>query len=175
MIRTISTFGVVVAAIAAASAQEIEIEHWTHDGCVIGGQAALPVYALTGGRARVEAGQYRNCNSIIDSSIRSCEQAIRLPQGWPNEEHPECLAFLESEVHGCVGHYESQRSKCEPVDGHGSKTYSDGSRYEGDLVDGAAHGLGVMTWTDGSRYEGDFVDGAAHGQGAKTWPNGDRY
>jgi len=32
-----------------------------------------------------------------------------------------------------------------------------------------------MTWTDGSKYEGQFVNGKMEGKGIKTWPNGNTY
>lgn len=34
-------------------------------------------------------------------------------------------------------------------------------------------GPGVQEWTDGSRYEGDFLNGVKHGDGTFTWPNGE--
>lgn len=32
-----------------------------------------------------------------------------------------------------------------------------------------------MTWPDGTKYEGEFVNGKMTGQGVKTWPNGNKY
>lgn len=34
-------------------------------------------------------------------------------------------------------------------------------------------GLSVQEWPDGSRYEGDFMDGLKHGRGKYTWRNGE--
>ncbi|OPZ58557.1 MAG: MORN repeat protein [Candidatus Aminicenantes bacterium ADurb.Bin508] len=56
--------------------------------------------------------------------------------------------------------------------GRGIQTKPDGGRYVGDWVDGKKHGKGVMTWPEGARYEGDFVDGNFHGKGTYTWPEG---
>lgn len=35
------------------------------------------------------------------------------------------------------------------------------------------NGPGVQEWTDGSRYEGEFLNGLKHGNGIFTWPNGE--
>lgn len=34
-------------------------------------------------------------------------------------------------------------------------------------------GLGVQEWPDGSRFEGEFVNGFKHGNGKYTWRNGE--
>ena len=36
-------------------------------------------------------------------------------------------------------------------------------------------GYGVMLWPDGTKYEGEFVNGKMEGKGTKEWPNGNRY
>lgn len=48
-------------------------------------------------------------------------------------------------------------------------------RYEGENVDGVAHGKGVLTSADGRRYEGTFVRGKAEGYGKIIFPNGTVY
>ena len=32
-----------------------------------------------------------------------------------------------------------------------------------------------MTWTDGTRYQGQFINGKMDGRGLKTWPNGNTF
>ena len=59
--------------------------------------------------------------------------------------------------------------------GKGICTCPDGSKYEGDFVDGKESGKGVYTWPDGGKYEGDFVDGQRTGKGVHTWPDGGKY
>ena len=54
-------------------------------------------------------------------------------------------------------------------------TYTDGSRYDGEIHNGKWHGLGTYIYSDGSRYAGDWRDGKKHGQGTYTWPDGGRY
>lgn len=57
----------------------------------------------------------------------------------------------------------------------GSFTWPNGSRYEGEFLDGKHTGKGVFTLPNGNRYEGDFVDGKRTGKGVFTWPNKERY
>jgi gag-polyprotein putative aspartyl protease/MORN repeat len=54
-------------------------------------------------------------------------------------------------------------------------TWPDGDRYEGEIHDGKANGLGVQTWGKGNRYDGEFRDGMPNGLGVFTWPNRSRY
>ena len=54
-------------------------------------------------------------------------------------------------------------------------TYTDGSRYEGEMRDGKRHGRGTYTWPDGTRYEGDWHEGRKHGRGTYTWADGTRH
>ena len=34
-------------------------------------------------------------------------------------------------------------------------------------------GKGTYTWSDGTKYEGEAIDGIAEGKGTYTYPNGD--
>ena len=54
-------------------------------------------------------------------------------------------------------------------------TYSDGSRYEGDIRDGKRHGQGTFIWAEGGRYEGEWRNDKRTGWGTETWTNGNRY
>lgn len=47
--------------------------------------------------------------------------------------------------------------------------------YEGDCVDGQAHGQGTAHGADGAFYQGGFAHGAASGHGVKLYANGDAY
>lgn len=42
-----------------------------------------------------------------------------------------------------------------------------------EVGDERRQGFGVQEWTDGSKYEGDFVDGLKHGKGRYSWRNGE--
>ena len=55
----------------------------------------------------------------------------------------------------------------------GKWTYSDGSSYEGEMLDGEFHGKGKYTWASGDVYEGDWVIGERNGKGKFTFADGD--
>ena len=56
-----------------------------------------------------------------------------------------------------------------------SFVWSDGSRYDGDVIDGELNGNGEYVWPDGSHYEGEFLNGNPHGMGIYSWPDGSQY
>jgi hypothetical protein len=37
------------------------------------------------------------------------------------------------------------------------------------------HGKGVETWNDGSKYEGNYVNGKKQDKGTYTWADGSKY
>ena len=45
------------------------------------------------------------------------------------------------------------------MSGKGVFLEADGTRYEGEWIDGRLAGFGVKSRPDGSRYEGEWVDG----------------
>lgn len=49
--------------------------------------------------------------------------------------------------------------------GPGTRTWEDGSRYEGQWENGAASGFGKLSHADGDIYEGSWQKGMAHGEG----------
>lgn len=52
---------------------------------------------------------------------------------------------------------------CVLLDGRGELYTQEGSRYEGDFVDGKRHGHGEMLWYNGDRYIGEWKDDNIHG------------
>ena len=48
-------------------------------------------------------------------------------------------------------------------------------KYEGEIRNGLAHGLGTLTWTDGNKYEGEFKHGKLSGQGTLILTSGNKY
>lgn len=49
---------------------------------------------------------------------------------------------------------------------------ADGSKYSGDLLNGAPHGMGKNLYPDGAEYTGEWFDGRKHGFGTFVYPNG---
>ena len=53
----------------------------------------------------------------------------------------------------------------------GKLEYSDGSLYNGDLINGEIrYGTGSFSWGTGESYEGTWVDDAPSGKGKMIWP-----
>ncbi|XP_037553748.1 ankyrin repeat and MYND domain-containing protein 1 [Nematolebias whitei] len=61
------------------------------------------------------------------------------------------------------------------ADGFGVQELSDGSRYEGDFLDGLKHGKGRYTWKHGAYYEGFFYKDFKHGDALYSWPSGHKF
>lgn len=57
------------------------------------------------------------------------------------------------------------------------KTYAfaDGTKYEGEMLNGKMHGTGIYTWANGNQYEGDWVNGKMSGKGKYTCRNGRQF
>jgi hypothetical protein len=57
----------------------------------------------------------------------------------------------------------------------GTTTYTDGSKYVGELKGGLMHGQGTTTYADGSKYVGEWKNGQKNGQGTTTFASGSKY
>jgi len=53
--------------------------------------------------------------------------------------------------------------------------WPDGSCYEGERVNGYAHGWGKLVRIDGSHYAGEWRNGEKSGRGSEVWPEGTTY
>ena len=51
-------------------------------------------------------------------------------------------------------------------------TYTNGSKYIGELINGNFHGFGIFSYSNGDKYEGNWINGKRTGQGKYTWPSG---
>ncbi len=60
-------------------------------------------------------------------------------------------------------------------EGHGVQIWQDGSKYEGQWVNGKANGKGRFILADGDIYEGDWMDDKAHGIGTYKYSDGAIY
>ncbi len=67
---------------------------------------------------------------------------------------------------GCIA------GDCE--NGLGTFAYPDGSKYEGNFLEGAISGDGSFYFANGDYYEGAFVNGYAHGKGSMLYADGHR-
>ncbi|XP_032381753.1 ankyrin repeat and MYND domain-containing protein 1 isoform X2 [Etheostoma spectabile] len=63
----------------------------------------------------------------------------------------------------------------ERLKGLGVQEWPDGSRYEGEYVNGFKHGRGKYTWKNGEFYEGSFYKDYRHGDGLYCWPTGHKF
>uniref|UniRef100_A0A4W4GEX0 MYND-type domain-containing protein n=1 Tax=Electrophorus electricus TaxID=8005 RepID=A0A4W4GEX0_ELEEL len=59
--------------------------------------------------------------------------------------------------------------------GRGIQEWPDGSKYEGEFVNGLKQGAGVFTWPNGEFYEGSFYKDYRHGCGTYSWPDGGQF
>ncbi|SPD72053.1 exported hypothetical protein [uncultured Desulfobacterium sp.] len=59
--------------------------------------------------------------------------------------------------------------------GNGNVLFSDGGKYSGEFKNSQLCGQGKMIFPDGAEYIGQFKDGYLDGQGAITFPDGGRY
>ncbi|XP_045904870.1 ankyrin repeat and MYND domain-containing protein 1 isoform X2 [Micropterus dolomieu] len=72
------------------------------------------------------------------------------------------------------GHRGAQSGE-ERRQGLGVQEWPDGSRYEGEFVNGFKHGKGKYTWRNGEYYEGSFYKDYRHGDGLYYWPTGHKF
>ncbi|XP_051930203.1 ankyrin repeat and MYND domain-containing protein 1-like [Hippocampus zosterae] len=59
--------------------------------------------------------------------------------------------------------------------GFGVQEFLDGSKYEGEFVNGLKHGKGRYIWKSGEVYEGSFYQDYRHGDGMYCWPTGNKF
>ncbi|XP_044218554.1 ankyrin repeat and MYND domain-containing protein 1 isoform X1 [Thunnus albacares] len=60
-------------------------------------------------------------------------------------------------------------------EGLGVQEWPDGSKYEGEFVNGFKHGKGRYSWRNGEYYEGSFYKDYRHGDGVYCWPTGHKF
>jgi hypothetical protein len=61
------------------------------------------------------------------------------------------------------------------INGQGSATLPNGSKYVGDHKDGKPSGQGMTILANGNKYLGEYKDGKPNGQGTETQANGTKY
>lgn len=85
------------------------------------------------------------------------------------------LCLLLGGIAHAGGEYVGERNSFNRFHGQGSYTYTNGSVYEGQWVDGRKQGEGKQTQPDGSVYTGEWRDNLQNGKGRMRWANGDVY
>ena len=61
------------------------------------------------------------------------------------------------------------------LQGKGTSTFADGSKYVGEFKNGKLlHEQGTLTLADGAKYVGEWKNGKRNGQGTITDPNGEK-
>ncbi len=112
---------------------------------------------------RMERGIWQNGRLV--ELIREFAPAPPQGRATTRESAPsDRAAAPERRPPGCVqGHCRN---------GTGTRTYADGSTYEGEFLSGLRHGNGVQRWPDGRRYEGRWAADRRHGYGVQTYSDG---
>jgi len=65
--------------------------------------------------------------------------------------------------------------KDEKFHGQGTNTYDDGETYTGGFKENKMHGHGKYIFANGNEYEGEFKDNIKNGKGIFYWTNGNKY
>lgn len=73
------------------------------------------------------------------------------------------------------GVYEGQLDALGEPHGHGSITWENGGKYDGEWIDGKANGIGIMHYGNGDKYEGGWKDGCRCGMGTHHFKDGGVY
>jgi len=61
------------------------------------------------------------------------------------------------------------------LNGQGVKTWADGTKYEGEWLNGKQHGMGTITLPNGMTYEGSWQEDKMNGEGTIKNPDGTQY
>jgi len=69
--------------------------------------------------------------------------------------------------------YEGEVNKAGEPHGRGTMFYKDGSRHEGEYLNGSRNGHGVFYYSTGDRYDGEWKDGVYDGHGIICYKDGD--
>ena len=88
--------------------------------------------------------------------------------------------FIRGKMNGNGEHIRKDGSvykgvfKNDKYDGLGKEFYEDGTKFEGFFSEGQKK-YGIHQWTNGSKYQGQFLNGLFHGKGVYNWSNKKMY
>ena len=123
------------------------------------------------------------CIEHYASQAPKCEAAQRasavepLGPDWLRVENQDCHVFAPDPTPGTTVTWEGDCIDGKAA-GHGRRVWrdSDGEGvYQGQMLDGMAHGFGTSTFSDGGRHEGEYRNNWRNGHGVLTLPDGSRY
>jgi len=89
---------------------------------------------------------------------------------WKDGELQNAQTSSEILKPACEGSYSTKWTRC-----IGTYTWTNGSKYVGEFIDGDFNGQGTFTFDNGDKYVGEWRDDKKNGQGTFTWPDGEKY
>ena len=105
---------------------------------------------------------------LLPESSRECKLATFLRRFIKGQKVKDGLGIL---IWADGSKYQGQFVQGQ-MQGLGRMIQANGSVYQGQWKNGMANGRGVFIDSKGSTYEGDWMDDHQHGMGAETWEQG---
>lgn len=120
------------------------------------------------------------CSEDIDFEFESMRQRIMEAEFTNGQSDRVKVKWLYDQYQSRLMRSVNDISTDIPCDlineaGHGTRTWLDGTIYEGTFVHGKMHGFGKLTEGAGTQYEGEFKNDMKDGFGRRTWPDGAYY
>lgn len=108
-----------------------------------------------------------------DNQAASTKPASQTPQKKATDQPEAKDSGTQTTQNDTSG--QSEGKPAEVKNGYYSVSYSDGSHYEGNYVDGKRQGQGKYTFASGECYDGMWSQGKRHGYGVNYYANGNVY
>lgn len=121
------------------------------------------------GEASEGLGAQTGSNSSAAASARKTQPPCSSIVSWPAWEN------CQSEITFSNGTRYVGQLRNKKFNGQGVMTFSNGQTYIGEFADGKLTGQGTLITSDGTKYIGKFRDGKLDGQGTISFPNGQTY
>jgi uncharacterized protein (TIGR02145 family) len=104
---------------------------------------------------------------VITTAEGKYHGQVQYVEGKPLKHGTGTMTYSDGAV--CTGEWHKNlisKAKC---------TFKDGTKYEGNFMNGYFNGEGRFTWASGSYYEGNFKKGSRTGRGFMKWVSGETY
>ncbi len=93
---------------------KVRIDHYTHSGCMVGGERLKPPFASDGGAAFFWLPRQRqSCLDTIKRFLHWCKRATSFATNTDDEKYPGCLPVFAAESGSCISHYNLEKQKCD--------------------------------------------------------------